>query len=61
MRARLCWTEKPTSFRFKDKSAYHAGLYVIVLKEGLEDGQAKIIVKGRGDNLSMYAPARTQN
>jgi 6-phosphogluconolactonase (cycloisomerase 2 family) len=48
-----CWAEKPTSFKYKDKDLTPNGLSQILLKEGLENGKAKIIVKGKGGMLDM--------
>ncbi len=48
-----CWQEKTTSFKYKDKNALSDGVRTILLKEGLVDGKARIIFKGKGLNLLM--------
>ncbi len=52
-----CWTEKPTSFTYKDKDLTPTGTQSISLKEGLVAGKAKIAFKGKGDPLVMPAPS----
>jgi hypothetical protein len=50
-----CWQAKTTSFKYKDKELTPDGVLKLLLKEGLEDGKAKIILKGKGLNLDMPA------
>jgi hypothetical protein len=50
---KLCWKEKPTSYKFKDKDLTPDGAQLLLLKEGLTAGKAKIIFKGKGLNLEM--------
>jgi hypothetical protein len=50
---KLCWSEKTTGFKYKDKDLTPDGMLQILLKEGLTAGKAKIIVKGKGVNLDM--------
>ncbi len=49
----LCWAEKTTSFKYKDKDLTPDGLQLVLLKQGLDPGKAKIIVKGKGTLLAM--------
>ena len=48
-----CWTERRTSFKYENKNLTPDGLSQVVLKEGLEDGKATILVKGKGTMLDM--------
>jgi len=48
-----CWQDKPTSLKFKDKNGTYGGITKILLKEGLENGKAKVIIKGKGVNVPM--------
>lgn len=48
-----CWTARPTSFSYANRSLVPDGLQKILLKPGLVDGQAKIVVRGRGARLAM--------
>jgi len=51
-----CWTDKPTSFAYKNRALTPTGTQSIQLKEGLIDGKAKIVLKGKGGPLAMPAP-----
>ncbi len=48
-----CWTERSSRFQYKDGELTPDGLSQILLKEGLAEGKAKILVKGKGANLPM--------
>jgi len=48
-----CWADTSTGFRYKDADVTPDGLARILLKEGLEDGKAKVLVRGKGVNLPM--------
>jgi hypothetical protein len=50
-----CWTEKPTSFGYKDKGLTPDGIESMKLSEGLSDG-TKIQVKGRGGQIAIPNP-----
>jgi len=50
---RPCWSEKSWGFRYQDNALTSDGLRQLQLKEGLEDGKAKILVKGKGTGLSL--------
>jgi len=52
-RSKACWAEQRSGYRYKDADLTPDGLLVVKLKEGLTDGKAKIIVKGKGANLGM--------
>jgi hypothetical protein len=52
---RRCWSANARGFKYKDKDLTPLGLQTIILKEGLEAGTAKILVKGKGVNLDMPA------
>ena len=48
---RPCWANKFFSYIFKDKTLAQGGILSVFLKEGLVDGTAKFVVKGKGANL----------
>jgi FG-GAP-like repeat/Bacterial Ig-like domain len=48
-----CWKDKTKGFDYKDKDLTPGGLQKMVMREGLLDGKAKIILKGKGANLPM--------
>jgi len=48
-----CWTEKPTSFVYKDKDLTPTGAQALQLVEGLVDGKAKITLKAKGVPLAL--------
>lgn len=50
--ARPCWRIAGGGFRYRNGAATPAGLTKIILKAGL-DGQAGVVVKGRGPNLDL--------
>jgi hypothetical protein len=45
---RPCWTEKPTSFVYRDRELTPTGVQVLQLVEGQTDGKARIKLKARG-------------
>ena len=47
-----CWKETATGFKYKDKALDPDGIQVVVLKSG-PGGKAKIILKGKADNLPL--------
>jgi hypothetical protein len=51
-RPRPCWKESGTGFKYVDRDLTPDGLQKVQLKAGL-DGKAKILVKGKGDLLSL--------
>jgi hypothetical protein len=51
-----CWVAKKTGFLYKDKNLTNDGLMQLKLTAGA-DGKAKIVVKGKGANLPVPAPA----
>jgi len=48
-----CWKEKSNGFKYKDALTTPLGVQTVVLKEGIEPGKAKVIVKARGARLDM--------
>jgi len=48
-----CWKEKTKGFQYKDKDLTPDGLQIVKLGEGLEPGKAKILIKGKGENLDL--------
>jgi len=52
---RPCWLDKFFSYLFKDEMLAQGGILSIFLKEGLVDGAAKFVVKGKGVNLGLPA------
>lgn len=46
-----CWQDKPTGFKYRNNDLTPDGIQKMVLKEGLVDGKAKIILKGKGSLL----------
>jgi murein DD-endopeptidase MepM/ murein hydrolase activator NlpD len=48
---KACWQDKPTGYKYNDKDLTPDGIQKLILKEGLEAGKAKIILKGKGLNL----------
>ena len=57
---RPCWTENRSGFRFKDNAGTPDGITRVTLKEGVEPGRAKILIKGKGANLDLPALPMTQ-
>jgi hypothetical protein len=55
LKPKPCWASTKTGFKYNDKDLTPIGVQQILLKEGLVDGAAKIIVKGKGPNLDMPA------
>ena len=53
--AKPCWSEKATGFKYKDGAGANGGIRTMLLKQGLTDGAAKIIVKGKGAAVDMPA------
>ena len=51
--AKPCWLEKVFSFKYLDKDLTPHGLLKVFLKEGLADGNAKIVINGKGPNLPL--------
>jgi len=51
-----CWAAKKTGFLYKDKNLTNDGLMQLQFVAGA-DGKAKIVVKGKGVNLPVPAPA----
>ena len=52
---RPCWLDKFFSYIFTDKTLAQGGILSIFLKEGLVDGTAKFVVKGKGVDLGLPA------
>lgn len=50
--AGIAWTAKATGFKYRDKTSSPNGLETVTLKAGAA-AKAKIIVRGKGLNLSM--------
>jgi len=48
-----CWRENSRGFKYRDPDLTPDGLTHVVLREGLEAGKAKILVKGKGESLQM--------
>jgi hypothetical protein len=48
-----CWKDQRKGYLYKDSDLTPDGLQQIKLGEGLEDGKAKITVKGKGELLDM--------
>jgi glucose/arabinose dehydrogenase len=48
-----CWVQTPMGFRYRDRSAAQDGIRAIVLRAGDDDGEPRIVVRGRGANLEM--------
>ncbi len=48
-----CWTAKPTSFAYKNKSRAPHGIEQLQLKSSPTPGKAKIGLKGKGSQLTM--------
>jgi hypothetical protein len=53
--SRPCWTETSTGFKYRDGQLAADGVGKLLLREGLEDGKARIIMKGQRGNLNMPA------
>ena len=51
-----CWTDRPTVLKYLNPGLFPEGLKKVLLKPGLLDGQAKIIVKGVGTSLRFLPP-----
>ncbi len=52
-----CWKESGSGYKFSDgKLTTPDGAASLVLKQGLVDGKAKILFKGKGTNLEMPNP-----
>jgi hypothetical protein len=49
--SRACWKSRRSGFRYRDPRGRSDGLTSILLKAG-SDGAARIVVRGRGENLS---------
>jgi hypothetical protein len=50
---RPCWAEKTYGWLFRDSNGSPTGASVLKLKEGLTDGAAKILFRGKGGALAM--------
>lgn len=48
-----CWKENTKGFQYKDKDLTPDGIQILKLSEGLEAGKAKILLKGKGENLQL--------
>jgi cysteine-rich repeat protein len=55
-RGNPCWSERRSGFNYTDRNLTPDGLASVVLREGLVDGQAKLIVKGKGGLLGLSDP-----
>jgi hypothetical protein len=55
-----CWKETRSGFRFKDKAGTPDGITRVTLREGLQPGRAKVLVRGKGVNLHMPTLPMTQ-
>jgi len=53
---RPCWSEKPTSFGYRDRDLLPTGTQSVTLKEGLADGKTRIAFKGKGGPLTIPLP-----
>jgi cysteine-rich repeat protein len=51
--AKPCWKESTKGFQYKDKFLTPDGIQILKLSEGLAPGVAKILVKGKGDDLDL--------
>ena len=49
---RPCWKENGAGFQYADKTGLH-GITRLTLKSGTAPGKAKILAKGRGQNLAL--------
>jgi ELWxxDGT repeat protein len=59
--SRSCWKETDSGFQYTNVSGTPDGLRTLVLKQGFLDGSARIVVQGRGTNLSLPALPLTQD
>jgi hypothetical protein len=59
-RGKPCWSENRSGFKYKDPDATPDGLTRIALREGLQPGRARILVRGKGENLPMPTLPLTQ-
>lgn len=51
-----CWKDLATGYQFKNKDLAPNGAFLLQLKEGASDGDAKVRFKGKGSLLSPPAP-----
>ncbi len=50
-----CWTEQVTGYDYRDKDLTPDGIQKVYLREGIEPGSARIILKARGNLLDDLA------
>jgi hypothetical protein len=55
-RGKPCWTERRHGFAYADQGLTPDGILSVVLREGIEDGKTKVIVKARGGLLGLPDP-----
>jgi len=48
-----CWVQTATGFRYRDPAGAQDGIRAIVLRAGDDDGEPRIVVRGRGTGLDM--------
>lgn len=48
-----CWRETSQNFRYRDSNLTNGGISSVLLHQALIDGKAKIVIKGKGDNLNL--------
>jgi hypothetical protein len=55
-----CWKETTTGFKYRNGQLTPDGVGKLILRQGIEAGKAKIVLKGQRENLNMPALPLTQ-